>query len=419
MKKLHILTSVTFISLLFGFALTASAAEPNTTMPVLYSETTVESSKNVFLIPEENLFNIFILLTSLLDQNISDTNTPLINTGVITETKENTNDKSKDGNNKNKIQIQKIDNPVSLKTVNDTECHHEKNKIKEGANTTIKPTPKIELEEKTTKINPKESKGKQNTKKITTQQPIIKTILQTKKQKDRSVATTVGSITTAPGTLGKQIFYIEDDESGIQIYKHDAQFPKLQIGQLVEIKGELSTAHGEKRLKITKNGYIKIKEENRSVLAQKVSIKNLTEQMNGKLIQTSGVLIEKTSNELKLKQDKNELKIAIGSNTNIHTSNLSEGDELQIQGILSFAENKLKPRSQTDIIVLAKPKEQATATTQTGKDVALKNEKISATILSGGTLLVLTSLFARKHYPKFKNKYDKKTNFHISTKTSN
>ena len=410
---------MTFISLFFGFAFSASAAETNITTPILYSETTIESSKNIFLIPEENLLNIFILLTSLLDQNISHTNIPLINTGVITETKENINNESEDINNKNKIQIQKTDNPISLKTMNKTECHHEKTKIKEDANTTIKPTPKIEPKEKTTKINPIEINEKQDIKKTKTQQPTIKTILQTKKQADRSIATTIGSITTTPGTLGKQIFYIEDDESGIQIYKYDAKFPEIKIGQLVEVKGELSTAHGERRLKITKNGYIKIKEENRSVLAQKVSIKNLTEQMNSKLVQTSGVLIEKTSSELKLKQDKNELKIAIGSNTNIHTSDLLEGDELQIQGILSFAENKLKPRSQTDIVVLAKPKEQATATIQTGKDIALKNDKISATVLSGGTLLVLTSLFARKHYPKFKNKYEKKTNLHISTKTSN
>lgn len=162
-----------------------------------------------------------------------------------------------------------------------------------------------------------------------------------------------GIVISRPGTLGLQIFYI----NGCQIYSYYKDFPDLVIGNQVLVKGIISQSRGEKRVKIKTAKDIIILERNLPVIAKKIEIKEVKDNLVGSLIQVEGRVLEKTGLYIYLDDGLDELTVYIKDHTNIDKSIIKEGCEIKITGILSKYNNQLRllPREKEDILITKSP----------------------------------------------------------------
>ncbi len=231
----------------------------------------------------------------------------------------------------------------------------------------------------------------------------ISSITSAKTKPDTTVVEVTGIVRVLPGILGKQFFYIEDAQDGVQIYKYDAVFPDMQVGQSVRVKGEMSTSGTERRIKVTTTGGIELYG---SVTEQKPIIKSVSQletSLAGKLIQTSGTVVSSGSGHLLLEQDGVQLDLPIITTTKIDLSVFKAGMSVQATGILRPSGNvmKLYPRSQEDLLILDTPKPPAlTGTTSTGKDTQNQTATETALVMILGTILVLSSWVTRHFIQK-------------------
>ena len=162
-----------------------------------------------------------------------------------------------------------------------------------------------------------------------------------------------GIVSVVPGVLGTQIFYLSG--SGIQIYCYKKDFPELKEGNKIQVSGTLvKTASSEARIKITTKQDIKVLE----TTAQPVMPHELKDEINledweGSLVKISGQLIEIKSNSLFIDTGDQELEVYIKPSTGISKSNLVDGSQITITGIVTKSSNnyRIMPRYQSDIEV--------------------------------------------------------------------
>lgn len=163
-----------------------------------------------------------------------------------------------------------------------------------------------------------------------------------------------GTVTVAPGILGSQIFYIQDSESGIQIYCYKSNFPNLKIGDKIKVTGEISESGGEKRIKIEGAGDIQILGNINPPSSINLKTGSVSEKYEGRLITVSGRVTRSSGNTFYINDGSGEVKIYIKSSTGIKKPKTRTGDWVYITGIVSQTKSgyRILPRYQNDIKVL-------------------------------------------------------------------
>ena len=218
------------------------------------------------------------------------------------------------------------------------------------------------------------------------------TVEQVLTQPDGTIVELTATITVLPGVLGKQFFYVQQNDSAIQVYKNDAIFPELQLGQSVRVVGELSTVAGERRLKITKTGIIEPLALVEIVPAKKRSLTEIPSAGIGSLTQITATVKDISGNLLIVEDDGKNLDVSIGTYTQIDTSGLTPGTKLQVSGIVRASASgfKLMPRFQEDIVVLEHPSTTPLGSTvENGKTLGLQQEQKTALLLAGSSAIIL------------------------------
>lgn len=159
-----------------------------------------------------------------------------------------------------------------------------------------------------------------------------------------------GRVIVEPGVLGKLLFYLVSDR-GVQIFQYQGDFPKLALGDLVEVAGEISENQGERRIKAKVKEDIKVLESGEIVIPNPVKIDGINEQLLGQLIIVEDQLIDKSGRKLVLASAEKELLVDCKTSTKIELSELTPGKTVKITGILIKTEEgfKLLPRYQSDI----------------------------------------------------------------------
>ncbi len=161
---------------------------------------------------------------------------------------------------------------------------------------------------------------------------------------------TQGVVAVEPGVLGANIFYVAG--SGIQVYMYSKDFPALNVGDRIEIKGEISQAYGEKRIKISKKGDIKSLGEQEIPQPHVIDLSE-TEEWVGSLVEIKGEVTAIQGGNFWLDDNMGEVRIYIKNTTDIKFNelNLKVGDQITVVGILSpsNAELRLLPRAMTDL----------------------------------------------------------------------
>lgn len=159
---------------------------------------------------------------------------------------------------------------------------------------------------------------------------------------------TQGTVVALPGALGLQFFYI----NGCQIYSYYKNFPELKEGDKIRIKGIVSQAQGEKRIKIKEKDDIQILGTEEIVSPLFMNIAEIDFSLVGSLVQVQGQVIEKKSPRLFLKGGEKEIVVYFKDSAGINKGAYAEGDFLKVTGILSLRNEELRilPRRDEDLI---------------------------------------------------------------------
>lgn len=179
------------------------------------------------------------------------------------------------------------------------------------------------------------------------------TIEQAQQQSDGKRVTLKGIVTVTPGNFSSQTFYLQDDTGGMQVYLHSGAFPELDLGAVVGVKGEMSTSHGERRVKLDTETDITITNESSVLEAVEYQLTDMNERLVGSLIQTTGQVQSKTATKLVIEASGSTLAVYLKSDSMIDPNTFERGDRIRMVGVLTIydGELRIRPRSEQDMTI--------------------------------------------------------------------
>jgi uncharacterized protein YdeI (BOF family) len=242
---------------------------------------------------------------------------------------------------------------------------------------------------------------------VSTPAPSVLTIAQAKEKSDDTMIKITAVANVSPGTLGKQFFYVQDETGGIQVYKHNTDFPDIRAGTKVIVEGVMSSSGQERRVKIPKTGSINVDGSVSEFSTAAKKIEELTTEKIGTLAKVSGALKNAAIDLIQIEEDGKTLEIGIASDTGIDTLPLTLGAKLEVTGILRPSGDgfKLMPRSSQDIRVLQEDAPATAATVDSGKTTHQKRDGQIATLIAATSGTILAIWIARQFIRHKKNLY--------------
>ena len=175
-----------------------------------------------------------------------------------------------------------------------------------------------------------------------------------KDQADETIVSIAGIVTVSPGKLSSQYFYIQDQNSGIQIYNSKKEFPSLNLGDEVKVIGELDTISGERRIKTLTANDIIILSSHPPPEPEKASIEQVGENLAGKYIGFTGTVVKTSGTTFYLKSNV-DVAIIIRKGTGIKKPRMKVGDKVYIAGIVSQYNDsyRILPIKQSDVKIIS------------------------------------------------------------------
>ena len=167
--------------------------------------------------------------------------------------------------------------------------------------------------------------------------------------------TITGIVSAEPGVFGSQYFYLADSasssEAGIQIYMYRKGFPSLEVGDVVQVTGEVSEASGQRRIKIKTQQDIVVAGRKETLQPQVLEVGEVGEEMVGSLVAVYGEITEKKSRYVYLDDGTDEIQVYVKAGVAADFSQWDVGDSLHIVGIVIKTKSgyQILPRAQDDI----------------------------------------------------------------------
>ena len=168
-----------------------------------------------------------------------------------------------------------------------------------------------------------------------------------------------GIVFVLPNTLSSQYFYIYN-QAGIQIYSYYKDFPKINLGDLIKVSGEVSIINGITRIKIKTSGDIEIISHDNDILPIEITTQNIIEENLGQFISLQAKVAKKLSGKLYITDEFGEGLIYLKENLNIDLNNIEVGSVIIVQGIIDKTKSSFRilPRLSDDITLLEQPNNQ-------------------------------------------------------------
>lgn len=231
------------------------------------------------------------------------------------------------------------------------------------------------------------------------------TIAQARSLPDDTRVRVSGTVVALPGQLGKQIFYLADEQSGIQIYRHDAAFPELSEGDSVTLTGTVSTIRGERRIKLGNNDAVTVHGAGSATITD-TAILSIDETMSGRLVRVQAMVAKRSGSRITLEQDGATIDAFIPSSSDVTTSQFPAGSVVSVLGILVPDMNGLRivPRESSDVQVVeqAPTTDAAALTTSTS---ASDPDQRAGLLLTAVTLAAIGALALRHFIPRLRTFY--------------
>jgi len=202
---------------------------------------------------------------------------------------------------------------------------------------------------------------------------------------------TTGVVAVVPEIFSSQYFYIVNNNSGLQVYLNNKDFPNLNVGQVVEIRGELSYPLGIWRLKVKNKQDIKV--IGKSVLPEQTVklIADLDENLLGSLTTIQGQITELKSGYLYLDDDSEEIKVVFKNGASLSRTDLILGSDLKVSGILNNSKNgfEIWPRNNEDLTII----NTSTIVEATNSEASKKYLEVTV----GGFISLIVGFVAKAH----------------------
>jgi PKD repeat protein len=165
---------------------------------------------------------------------------------------------------------------------------------------------------------------------------------------------TEGIVAVKPGVLGSQYFYIVGS-AGVQVYNFYKDFPELNPGDEVQVKGEISeTRYGEKRIKTDKKEDIQILEHGDPPRPVKRTCDEIEDTAPGFLVEVAGEVVDKKGEKVYIKESSDPVLVYLQEGAGISISDIEEGERIKVAGLVSaFSDGKrILPRSGEDMEII-------------------------------------------------------------------
>lgn len=217
-----------------------------------------------------------------------------------------------------------------------------------------------------------------------------------------------GTVVVEPGIIGSQIFYIAGSP-GVQVYNYKKDFPALNVGDYVEVSGEISLSAGEQRIKTGGKNDIKIIEHRPAPKAIKLACDQVSEEYLGRLVEISGEVTERKSSTVILDDGTDETVVYIKKASGISPSSIKAGNKISAVGIVGKTASgvRVMPRSNDDIV----RKDEESAEQALGKtavndewEIAQRDKKLEQfkylLIIAGGIMIILAGALIKMKIKK-------------------
>jgi len=217
----------------------------------------------------------------------------------------------------------------------------------------------------------------------------------------RSVTTRVeGTVLVEPGVLGKQIFYVQTETGGLQVYKYDAAFPDLAPGDRVAVSGTMTENRGEARLKVGSGSQIELVASEEASVPEDATIASLTNADHGRLVRISGTVLSRSGAKATVEDAGAKLAVRVAEGTGIDAGILAKGAKVEIAGILVVTETgiTLLPRSADDITIVPAETQPETisAATVSGRDAQAARDRTVSLLITAGVVAGLGLYSSRR-----------------------
>lgn len=162
--------------------------------------------------------------------------------------------------------------------------------------------------------------------------------------------TATGVVLVRPNVFGKTIIYISGEEGNHQIYFQKGDWPELRDGDVVEIRGQTSTAGDVPRIKIQSPSQIVSQSEASILEPDERTIEELSEDDIGRLFRVSGEMLESSGSALTIGDETGELEVYFKS-SEVKKPTFQQGKSVRVTGILVTSSKgiRLLPRYPDDV----------------------------------------------------------------------
>jgi hypothetical protein len=145
-----------------------------------------------------------------------------------------------------------------------------------------------------------------------------------------------------------------DFNPGIQVYNYKKDFPKLRVGDYIEVIGEIGVSYGEKRIKTKTAEDFVILEKDKDIFINKIVCEEIDESMTGGVVKISGQIVEKKGSSLYVDDGSDEAKIYVKADTGINLKSFEEGDEVEVIAIAGLTKSGIRflPREEKDMVII-------------------------------------------------------------------
>ncbi|MBD3248272.1 PKD domain-containing protein [Candidatus Falkowbacteria bacterium] len=160
-----------------------------------------------------------------------------------------------------------------------------------------------------------------------------------------------GIVLVEPGILGTQYFYLADQEAGIRIYNYKKDFPRIEEGDEVEVRGEIVELRSETTLKTDTLDDMTVLSKGNELPVKKISSEDIIKDNIGRLLQVQGRISKKDPPRIYMNDGFGEIILYLKPNLDIGTKDIEEDSELKVKGVLGVVSGDLVllPRKQSDI----------------------------------------------------------------------
>ena len=160
-----------------------------------------------------------------------------------------------------------------------------------------------------------------------------------------------GTVSTPPGIFSNEVLYLSGSGGGIQIFYKEEKYPKIQIGDFIEVTGLISEIGGEIRILLDSAEDIKIFSRDNFVESKVVFTGEINKSIEGQLISIEGKISEIKNDVFFVDDGSGAVKVYIKPQTNIQIGEIQVGDWIIITGQASRTSlgYRILPRFQNDI----------------------------------------------------------------------